>query len=564
MVGSTKWRLELAWLACLLATLSPVATAQLLETDIWLAEPWQPTDPGIPGPPSHYFGQALAVEGDFAIVGASSGGGTPTPDDSVYVIRVSTGEVQSRLRPDSGLVSQGFGYAVALLGDYVLVGAPRDSVQGSMSGSAYLFSLSSGQQLQKWSAADGGDLTFFGRSVDLDGDFAIVGAGLSGSLLNSPGAAYVFQLSTGQQIAKVVPPDGALDHTFGLSVAIAGEVALVGQHEDDSNGEESGSLFLFQVFTGVPIGELIALDASQELEFGISVDAEGDLAVVGAWGDQSRGPKTGAAYLFRISTGQQLAKLIPNDAVAGDRFGVRVAMHGSQLVGSSFSGSDGYATAHLFEIGPDQELATLSRHGFGTSNSFGSALAISDDAVLIGCPGFQDGNYRSGATYVYDLSLPQNFGSGYCFGDGSGAACPCGPAATANEGCPNSTAAGGRLTAFGSALLSSDDFQLLATNLPSHSTAIAFRGLNQVNSGRGNPAGFGLLCTTGGVIRSQVANASYSGNVSFGDMQDQSFGSHASIGTSQNYQVWYEDTSAVCGGSNGFNFTNAWSVTWLP
>jgi hypothetical protein len=157
-----------------------------------------------------------------------------------------------------------------------------------------------------------------------------------------------------------------------------------------------------------------------------------------------------------------------------------------------------------------------------------------------------------------------NTGSAYCFGDGSGTACPCGAVGLPGEGCPNSGGLGGAtLTGAGNAALSNDTFQLQITGVPGAKPGIILRGANQVNGGNGNPVGEGLLCAGGQSARSSVKLTSAAGAVTFTEFRPgQSFGSQSyGAGVPANYQFWYRDTANTCNGG-GFNFTNGWTVTW--
>ncbi len=149
----------------------------------------------------------------------------------------------------------------------------------------------------------------------------------------------------------------------------------------------------------------------------------------------------------------------------------------------------------------------------------------------------------------------------YCFGDGSGAICPCGNLGNTGEGCANSSGAGGAtLTGAGIAFLSNDTFSLTASGVPGAKPGLVLRGANQLT---GILAGDGLLCTGGSTARSQVQVTS-GGSTVFTAFQGASFGASSyGAGVPTNYQFWYRDPVAgPCGG--GFNFSNGVSVVWAP
>ncbi len=151
-----------------------------------------------------------------------------------------------------------------------------------------------------------------------------------------------------------------------------------------------------------------------------------------------------------------------------------------------------------------------------------------------------------------------NSGSAYCFGDGSGAGCPCGNVGGPGEGCSNSGGVGATLTGSGDGSFSNDTFQMDVAGVPGAKPGLIIRGNNQI----ANLAGDGLLCTGGGSMRSQV-QITVAGATSFTNFQGAGFGSVANVGTPTNFQFWYRDPmGGPCGG--GFNFSNGWTITYTP
>lgn len=162
------------------------------------------------------------------------------------------------------------------------------------------------------------------------------------------------------------------------------------------------------------------------------------------------------------------------------------------------------------------------------------------------------------------LANDHNHGEPYCFGDGSGSTCPCSGFGLPGEGCSNSgTAGGARLTGSGHGAISVDNFQLDVTGVFGNKPGLILRGVNQLNGGFGNPVGDGLLCVGGQTARSQVQVTS-AGSTTFADFHGQPFSqSSYGVGVPTNYQFWYRDPGNSCSG-NGFNFSNALAVVWLP
>ncbi len=259
---------------------------------------------------------------------------------------------QTKLTAGDGAVGDFFGYSVSIDGDYAIVGDHQDDDHGTKSGAAYIFprSGSSWTQQTTLTAGDGVAGDFFGYSVSIDGDYAIVGAYQDDDNGINSGSSYVFHRngSSWTQEAKLTASDGAKIDNFGYSVSVSGARAIVGAHLDDDNGRESGSAYVFHR-SGSSWSEEDKLTASSSApldRFGASVSISGDRVIVGAHREDHNGTDSGAAYVFRRNgTSWTIeTRLTPNDGSAGDLFGFSVSIGGNySLVGAtgvrSYTGS---------------------------------------------------------------------------------------------------------------------------------------------------------------------------------------------------------------------------------
>jgi len=110
------------------------------------------------------------------------------------------------------------------------------------------------------------------------------------------------------ELAKLVASDGAMGDIFGYSVALSGDTAVIGAYYVDDNGTDSGSAYSFRFngSTWVQEAKLLASDGAAGDYFCFSVAISGDTAVIGAYGDDDKGSRSGSAYIFGLS-------LIPGD-----------------------------------------------------------------------------------------------------------------------------------------------------------------------------------------------------------------------------------------------------------
>ncbi|MBL8863781.1 MAG: hypothetical protein JNK02_17460 [Planctomycetes bacterium] len=151
----------------------------------------------------------------------------------------------------------------------------------------------------------------------------------------------------------------------------------------------------------------------------------------------------------------------------------------------------------------------------------------------------------------------------FCFGDGSGTACPCGNTGAAGNGCAHSANANGaNLAASGASSLSADTLLLSGTGMP-NSSALYFQGTTQQSGGAGVAFGDGLRCAGGTVIRLGTKfNAS--GASQYPGVGDPSVSVRGLVGApgTRTYQVWYRNAAAFCT-PDTFNLTNGILVTWI-
>ena len=153
-----------------------------------------------------------------------------------------------------------------------------------------------GDQLFKLLPDDGTTGDWFGNSVAINDAIAIVGSRAdNNSNGTGAGSAYLFEIKTGNQFAKILPNDGSTNDRFGRAVAISGTTAIIGAWQDDDNGIASGSAYLFDVsnpLNPIQIAKLLADDGAAEDIFGNSVAISGTTAIVGAWLDHEPGAES--------------------------------------------------------------------------------------------------------------------------------------------------------------------------------------------------------------------------------------------------------------------------------
>ncbi len=206
-----------------------------------------------------------------------------------------------------------------------------------------------------------------------------------------------------------------------------------------------------------------------------------------------------------------------------------------------------------------------SSDGGATFTPFNAGLITTDfprdlqRATGLGSDLLYAGSKGSFATALLPESVP------YCFGDGSGTACPCAPPSPSGVGCLNSFGTGGLLADSGSNSVSGDSLVLSASGLATNSSTLFFQGTTQQSGGLGVVFGDGLRCVGGTVIRlgTKIASGGVASYPGVGDMSVSVRGLIPIGGGLRHYQGWYRNAAAFCTAST-FNLTNGLSVTWVP
>ncbi|MCY2960946.1 MAG: integrin alpha [Planctomycetota bacterium] len=425
-----------------------------------------------------------------------------------------------------------YGYSVTGVADVDLDGVPdyavgawQDETNGVNSGAVYLYSGASGIRIRTFLGAATGER--YGYSVRNAGDVDIDGRG--DLLIGVPGGRRAeIRAGSDGSIVRTYASTSA-DDAFGFTVQTAGDLdgdgvpdAMVGAIKFDLNRGYA------EIYSGASGALLHHIEGdSQENWFGVGICGLGDLDGDGtaefsitAFKNDTNGHESGVARVYSGKSGAILHTLI------GD------------------SGLDwfGYALANGGDVDAD---------GF--------------DDLVVGTNQDQVNGFHSGSVSIYSGAA---FGTATtsCFGDGSGAPCPCANAGAPGiaRGCVNSTGLGAALAGSGYASVANDSFSLTVSGLPSTTSVLLFQGAGFTAGGAGAPFGDGLRCVTGSVLRLATRSSAF-GVVAwpwFGSTPLSQLGQIPAAGATVHYQAWYRNPAGPCG--SAFNLTNAATRTWTP
>jgi len=321
-----------------------------------------------------------------------------------------------KVAPNDCQTEDQFGRAVDVFGNYAIVGADGNDDRADNAGAAYMLHSDghAWQPVQKLSAIDGEEYDFFGCSVSIDNDLAIIGAYGDDDHGNNSGASYIFAKDDDYwyELTKLKAQDSKSQDFFGCSVDISGNYMIVGAYGAQDNGSHSGAAYIFvRDAHGIyQQQKLIIGDAEPFDYFGYSVSISGDYAIIGAYGKSYHGEKSGAAYIFkRIGRRwRQFIKLVPYDGAKHDYFGRSVSISGQYAIvgaiGKDENGKDAGA-AYVFKRSGYYwfRYAKIIPNNLSNNYCFGASVNISNNLAVVGALGHNMNGVRTGAAYVYHL-----------------------------------------------------------------------------------------------------------------------------------------------------------------
>lgn len=417
--------------------------------------------------PSMYYGQSVSISGNYAVVSApddaydAAGGNYKPMAGSVYVLINNAGvwmPVAKLTAPVRNAYAR-FGASVAISGEYLVAGETGAmAVEGRYVGLAHIFKRDQGgtgawglvKSIQTRTINPGDS---FGETVDISGDFVVVGARNDDfdmndtNFVDNAGAAYIYEKNSGGTdnwglVKKITPVIREFADVFGASVAIDGDLIVVGATGEREDASElvplsnTGAAYIYRKDQGGPgnwgqVKKIAPTVRAVQDSFGADVDISGNNIIVGApFEDEDKDElnylgDAGAAYIFSKDEGGtdawgQVRKLTATTRTADSWFGTAVQISGDfAAVGSSYEDLDGQGQnflsgaggAYLFKRDvagsgqwiPVQRLSPATRAG---NDNFGRSLALSGTTLLVGAFGLaqeagEPDAFSPGTVYIF-------------------------------------------------------------------------------------------------------------------------------------------------------------------
>lgn len=340
------------------------------------------------------MGQALSASSTWMAAAAPYADGNEQRAGIVYMFRREGPRWIERqiLADPRGRENDRFGASVSVGPERMLVGVPLIDLGATSTGAVVVYALSG----QQWvfetviRAPQPTEFSQFGDHVILDGDFAYIGAPSDDAIGTNFGAVYVFHFDgiNWNHVHTIVDPDPQIHDSFGSSIALAGDLLIVGAFGEDDFGESSGAAFIFRLIDGQWTLEarITASDGQASDWFGRASAIGPDWAIVGA---DHQNEQRGAAYFFRREGANWIehAKVMSNNPSRNSNFGDKVSLLGDLAIVAE-PGDRVNSHGSLFMYSLDGETWSLERRlvDIDTTheeNRFGSSHWLDENSLFV-------------------------------------------------------------------------------------------------------------------------------------------------------------------------------------
>lgn len=343
------------------------------------------------------FASSVDIYGNYAIVGAPGDtvGNEITGAAYIYIKENGTWKQMAKLKASNAAAGDRFGSSVSIYNDVVVIGAPEKTISGVYGkGRIYVFKRTGNtwNQVVGLQASNGQTYDRFGSSVAIDGQMIVAGAPFTDHTgKTDAGSAYVFRFENNSWVEKKIlsPADATNTGLFGSVVDISGTTVAIGAYNTTSSFVAYvGAVYTYNntdlTGTNWVFGQKLGPDVKQaQMQFGYSLDIEGDRMLVGApYFNSSGNAGAGRALGFKRTAGQWSSDLTLNSFTAGEQAGKAVAIDGD----NSFFSYPGYNNDNGRVLA--YNVNAISKYFYDenkdANRSFGSVMAVHNGQYIIG------------------------------------------------------------------------------------------------------------------------------------------------------------------------------------
>ena len=358
----------------------------------------------VPSLPT-FIAPPRALTARYYLVNALMDDDNGSMSGSVYVYDANDlSATPTKLTAFDGVADDKFGLSMGANDDKIVIGSRSDGGNGTNSGSVYVYDVNDlSATPTKLTAFDGAAFDFFSNAIGVSNDKIVVGATHDDDNGSMSGSVYVYDATDlTAQPTKLTAFDGAELDLFGYTIGVSNDKIVVGVLNDDDNGTNSGSVYVYDVndLSATPT-KLTAFDGAEGDWFARSVSIDDNKIVVGAVWDDDNGTNSGSVYVYDANDlSATPTKLTAFDGAEGDYFGWKVVVSDDNIV---VGGDD--SSVYVYDANDLTAQPTkLTAFDGAADDKFGHVLSIVGDKILVGAYADDDNGPSSGSVYVYDAN----------------------------------------------------------------------------------------------------------------------------------------------------------------
>jgi len=311
----------------------------------------------------------------------------------------------SEIIPSDSVLGDEFGVSLDIWKNYIVIGAPKNTSNAEDAGAVYLFKINdddSVTQVSKIVSSDTNAFDLFGSSVSIKNNLIVVGAKYKEKDgINKVGAAYLFEIQEDDQVielSKLSALDIELNDYFGCSVDIDGDYIIVGANGEDEGGSDAGAVYLFKkdLNNTIELNKITASDASENEMFGSSISLDEDTIVVGSQADK--------AYVFNKDDNNLITEVTTLTAdTTSIKYAKSVSIDGNFIAIGAYKENQYTGAVYLYEKSSENTISLVSKllsSDYKENEWFGTSVYIDNDYIVVGAT---KGGFKSGSAYLFSL-----------------------------------------------------------------------------------------------------------------------------------------------------------------
>lgn len=375
--------------------------------------------------PGTFFGQFLKWNDNTAIISAHLDFENGTASGSVYFFdeKENIFDQTQKYYPNDGAIEDYFGYSISTYGDFMIAGAHHDSDKGASSGAAYILKRNENAWtlFQKIVPDDGKEADEFGNTVSMYGTWAAICAYLNDDKGINSGCVYLYHFDgTEWKFHSKIFPDNSEPYSmFGITIDMNDNLLIVGAPLQNGFGNDSGTAYIFSFRNNLwqQEKELKPISLNDLDQYGSEVKITKEFAFVSAIKDDGKGLNSGAVYVFKNESDSNWViqqKIAPDDLLQGDGFGISLDANESELfIGSYFDDDKGTnsGSVYYYRLINDhwKLIKKIIPDEVNESDAFGSSVSLGQNGLLAGAYSDDTNGFFSGAAYFIPRTLINSY-----------------------------------------------------------------------------------------------------------------------------------------------------------